>query len=494
MEDVPLHSMAVSTRWRTILAIGLACGISAATVALEERVREVPDRSRSLPALSEAMQSVARAPHHAPAQAALANALFRNGDFEGAERAAREALLIDPEEADALVVLARCLQTSGRFAAAAEHLKQAADAAPRHPVALRLLAGCMDLNTNRGKAVALTQRFVELNPPEQKLFVDHARQMLKLIKALGSLALSEQPPWDNRPAQLEIPMRLTGQGLFIELMAGDMKQRFLLDTGEESITVRSETAKALGLKSLASLPAVTASGVGQMPIALAPKIQVGGFHVKNVLVSMGAVDVVGPAFFAGYIASLDFQNRRLVLKRQAREASPGPKDLIAAPKGFKRFRFRRLGNLIWVPISSPGEPTALSNRPAWGVFDTGCQYPAAVTLRYLEALRSEPGKGPLALPFRAEVGGAAGGTGRSVVFYALKDFDLVFLGARLSADGSAATKSFGEISKTTEAAMDLMIGWPLIHRAFKSVEIDYQRCILTVQPRTVPLPPSVGAP
>jgi hypothetical protein len=109
-------------------------------------------------------------------------------------------------------------------------------------------------------------------------------------------------------------------------------------------------------------------------------------------------------------------------------------------------------------------------------------------MRYLDELRGERGKGPLALPFRGEVGGAAEEQGKQVTFYALKDFGLEFLGTKLNADGSAATVSFGEISKVAEAEMDLLIGWSLIHRSFQSMEIDFQRCMLTVQPRTTLLP------
>jgi hypothetical protein len=352
------------------------------------------------------------------------------------------------------------------------------------------MAGKVDLNSDRNEAIRLTRRFVELNPPDQALFAEHARQMLAILQAVGDLEISKRPPFDQLPERIELPLRIDTQGVSIELQVGPEKRRFTLDTGEESMTIRAETAKVLGCRSLAALPAVTATGLGRLPIVLAPRLEAGAFRVENLLVALGTVDVVGPSFFNGYTVLMDFDRRTLVLNRQQPQTAPGPKDLLGAPKGFSRYRFRRLGNLIWVPIACPQAPAALKARPAWGIIDTGCQYPAAVTMRYLDALRSERGKGPLALPFRGELGGAADDHGKQVVFYALKDFNLEFLGVKLNADGSAATALFGEISKVTEAEMDLLIGWSLIHRSFKSMEIDFQRCLLTVEPRTVPLPAS----
>jgi hypothetical protein len=346
-----------------------------------------------------------------------------------------------------------------------------------------LLAGRLDLNAERSRAIELTQRFLELNPKGQDLFLEHSRLMLKILAALGETPLAQRPPFAERSARIMLPLRASEKGLAVELEIAGAKRLCELDTGEESMTVTTETAKALGLKALAHLPAVTATGIERMPIVLVPKIEAGGFRISNVLASVGVRDLIGPGFFEGYRVRMDFQNRQLVLTRQEQDAAPGPKDLLGAPEGFERLRCRVLGKLIWIPISSPAAPPPLKARPAWGILDSGCEYPVGLTPRYLEALRCVRGQGPLALPIRAPLGGAAREEGEVEVLWTLPEFTLGFLGTEVPADGSVAAKSFGLVARSTEAEFDALLGWPVIRQAVRSLEVDFQRGVLTYEPK-----------
>jgi hypothetical protein len=465
--------------------LGLASGLAPAgeEPPVRATVRLWLDTEHPLPALAAASAALAHEPRSAAAWAALAGALFRNADFDAAEAAARRALALDPDDPDALVALARCLETLAQHAGAREQLEKAVRIEPRHAAALRLLAGKLDLNADRARALELTRRFLEARPPGQELFLEHAALILKILAALGDTPLAQRPPHAERPERIALPLRVTEQGLAVELEIGGLKRLCGLDTGEESLTVTAETAKALGLKALAALPAVTATGIERMQIVLVPKIEAGGFRVSNVLSAVGVRDLVGPGFFDGCRVKLDFFARQLVLTRQEPDAAPDPKDLLGAPEGAERCRFRALGKLIWAPVSCPDAPAPLRARLAWGVLDSGCEYPAGVTPRYLEALRCVKGRGPIALPFRAELGGAAKEEGATEVLWALPDFALGFLGAEVKADGAVAAGPFAAVAKSCEAEPDVLIGWPAMRQALKSLEVDFQRGVLTYELR-----------
>jgi hypothetical protein len=173
----------------------------------------------------------------------------------------------------------------------------------------------------------------------------------------------------------------------------------------------------------------------------------------------------------------------LVLTRQKEDLEPGPADLKGAPPDHRRARFRRLGGMVWVRVTTPNPPRSLEERPAWGLLDTGCEPVAVLTPRYLRALKSERGKGPLALPIRTSLGGAAREHGAASVMKVLPQFRFDMLGCTVTADGALSAASIAAICKMVETELDVVVGWPAIRECFRSVEIDYERCVLTVEPR-----------
>lgn len=459
--------------------------------ALRERVRVWLADDRPLPALAAATEAVAREPGSAAAWSALAGALFRNADFEGAEGAARRALALDSGDAEGLVALARCLETQGCKEEARTRLEQALVRDGRLAVALRLLEGLLDINTERARAIELNRRFVALDPPgtSGRLFARHASRMTGLLEALGQLELDAQPPWRERPAEIVLPLQVTEEGLFVEIVFEGQKggrrvrRSCLFDTGEESITLTRQTAEAFGVQKVGALPSSTINGIEEMTLVMVPKVSAGEFSLSNTLAGIGTADIVGPALFAGYRVKMDFSARRLVLARQPADVKPGPDDLKNEPKGARRARFRCFGKTVWVAVHTPREAAPLKRRVAWGLLDTGCTPPALLLPRYLQALKSEPGKGPAALPFRASLEGAAHGGDTEQVLHVLPEFRLGLLGGEADAGGALSALSAASVSQATEAELDIVVGWPVIRRIFKSLEIDFERCVLTYEPR-----------
>lgn len=443
---------------------------------------------RPLPALAAAADAVVRVPGSAQAWAQLAAALYRNSDFQRAEAAARRALELHPGDPDALVALARCLEIQGASEASLRQLEEAVRVDPFHPAAPRLLAAQLDPNDDRVRIILLMQRFLELKPqgPSGKMFAQHARQAVEVFKALGDTVTDEQPAWAERPERVAARLAISEDEPLISLEFPRVgKLEFLFDTGEESITLSPRTVKAIGAKKIGALPAATATGLEMMDVVLVSELRLGGFVIRNIVAGVGTSDIIGPTVFAGYRVKMDFARKQLVLARQPEDAQPGPRDLEPAAgdaEGIRRVRFLRQGGLVWFPVQTPNEAAPLRARKAWGFLDTGCQPPGLLFPRYLEALHSEPGKGPKSLPFRSSLGGAAR-DGQEQIMRVLPEFTVTYLGAEVRADKAISAESLGPINQSMEAELDLIVGWPMIQQAFKSIEIDYERCVLTLEPR-----------
>ncbi|MCZ7646725.1 MAG: retroviral-like aspartic protease family protein [Planctomycetota bacterium] len=433
-------------------------------------------------ALAMAREGVEQRPGEAQAWADLAAARYRAADFEGCEVAAEKALGLDEKNADARVARARARFTRGAGAAAVEDLRRAHEFEPRHALALRLLAGGADFNADRARVRELAGEFLKLDAPKDDLFANHLRQGLALLDALGEEPVNVYPLREQVPERLSLPMRNLPGGPSIELKGpAGARVTFLLDTGEESLTLRAETARRLGAKLLSEMPAATATGIASMKQALVPSLAAGEWTVRNVLASIGSQDIVGPAFFEGFRVKLDFPKGEAVLARQDPGAAPNADDLARAPEGFRRFRFRRLGGLVCVPLASPGL-TSPPERPAWGVLDTGCEPTCVLFPGYVGGLKAAHGRPPLALPIPGGLGGAAAGSGGGDA-RVLPEFQLAWLQQIQDASPALCSASVASINKVLEVELAGVIGWPLIGRAFRSIEIDFERCVLTVEPR-----------
>ncbi len=420
------------------------------------------------------------------AWAYLARALYRSGNFTAAEDAATHALTLNALNADALVVQARCLNTRGQNHQAFEKLEKAVNVDPLNPLAVRTLAGALDLNDDRKRVLELTRRFLELNPSDQQLFVRYLSKMIKGVNALKNTQLRVQPAWEDRPDRIALPLILSSSGPKVRIQFAEGLFRWcLFDTGEESLTVSVQTALKAKAKKLATVPAATATGIEKMSLALLDRVKAGPFQIANQLAAVGKLDIIGPSIFRGYRVKMDFMKGRLVLSKQPKEVRPGPdkNDLKNGADGLQRFRFRRLGNMIWLPIKTAHRPEKLKKRPAWGLLDSGCEPAGVLTPRYLNALRSGKDRKPLALPLRFSIGGAAGDQDESQLMQVLPQFRFSVLGNEVNADGSICAASITSICEILETELDLIIGWPVIKNHFRSVEIDFERCVLTIAPR-----------
>jgi hypothetical protein len=282
-----------------------------------------------------------------------------------------------------------------------------------------------------------------------------------------------------------VRMEVTEDQPSVTVEFGKIKSDCLFDTGEESITLSEETVAAIGAKKVGQLPASTATGLEMMDVVLVPELKVGAFSIKNVIAGVGTGDIIGPSIFKSFRVKMDFQRKQLVLKRQPENTAPGEKDLEAATgdaEGARRMRFRRQGGLVWFTVATAGDSAALQQRGAWGFLDTGCQPTGLIFPRYLEALSADPEKAPKTLPFRSALGGAAR-DGKEELMRLVPELKLRFLGCEMRAEKLISSDSLGSINQSTEAEADAIVGWPMILKTFKSIEIDFERCVLTCEPR-----------
>lgn len=465
---------------------GWAPGCHGSENELAVAVREKIRLDRPVEALELARALVKKDPKSSRGLSTLATALYRDGHFDEAEKTARKALKLDKADPDALVALARCLRTRGEGEKARKRLEQALESAPHHPTAVRMMSGAMDLNEEREATLKLARLYVRLNPEGKALFVEHLRKMIKVVEGLEGKKLNVLPDWEQRPKRIVLPMRMTSRGPCVQVTLGADKRCWcLFDTGEESITLARRSAERLQAEKLVDLPTATATGIERMGLVLASRVSAKDYSISNVLCAVGTVNIVGPGIFRGYRVKMDIDARQLILTRQNQNTVPGKNDLKGAPPGHQRVRFRRIGRMAWFPISTPNPAKALRERPAWGLLDTGCEPVCVLTPRYLKALKSERGKGPLALPIRSSFGGAARAKGRDEIMKVLPEFTFSMPGCTATVQGAVSSASVAAICRIVETEVDLIVGWPVIKRHFKSIELDFERCVMTFEPRVL---------
>ena len=304
-------------------------------------------------------ESLIRWPDHAPLHVAMADALYRRGDFDEAERHYRLAVEKDGGFAAAHFGIGRVLRTLGRYGEAAESFSKAASLDPEVPRYLRILANHL---ARREDSIGMLRRYLVLarQQPgvEDESMIRNVEAWVALLTQLGDTPLTEMV----RAEPCSVPLQTAENHLHVKLRLGGLKnQRFVFDTGATGLTISPRIASRLKLTPIRPF---TISGTGARgketgSLVVIPELALGtvddagkpveAIVVRNVPATIrdpaGTEEgLIGPSFFSMFDITVEMRKSRLTFETPA------------ASRSGRTLKFRNLGGQILITASINGLP------------------------------------------------------------------------------------------------------------------------------------------
>lgn len=424
---------------------------------LVAEARQALEEDRYEDALDLSGSAVEIAPDLAPAHVVKADALYRRGDFNEAERHYRAAVELDEESASAHFGVGRILRTLGRYSEAASSFSRAAALSPHTPRYLRILANHL---ARRDDSLALLRRYLALvgpDPPaEEKEIAGNVRAWVALLDKVGDAPLSELVRAD--PCEVRLDVR-KGQPYLRLAVNGVKNQRFVFDTGATGLTVSPRLARRARLEPIRPFT-IAGTGAGRTErgdlVVLSEIVLCEGIVLRNVPATIrepaGPEEgLIGPSLFSAFDLTIDLKRRRLSLESPG-EQRPGRVE-----------PFRNVGGEIFITAEVNGIPFN-------AMVDTG----SAATLVGRTTVGRVPGLA--AMPgqwFAGTTLGVGGPLGdRKVIVSGA----LQFAGRDYPADGLLSGDLSG-ISRSLESEVYVILGVP--HLDDSAFTIDYRRMTVT---------------
>jgi predicted aspartyl protease len=265
-------------------------------------------------------------PLSARAHALLGSAILAAGEFRLSVEEFRTALALDENEALAVAGLAMVDFYENRLSLALPGLRRAVGMDPDEPDFVFNLGQAAARSEKYKEAADAYERFLMIAP---KTDVDRRARILGLIdflRYLGRQGSLYVPSGDNRAT---VPFEATDNRPILLVRVNGRKEplRFVLDTGSGMSVVSEQTAKRLGIKSVAKgglARAVGGGGKFEIVYGFLESIEIGTVKVQNVPVYIRKffddhipVDgYLGLSVVSKFLASIDYGTRRMSLVRQ----------------------------------------------------------------------------------------------------------------------------------------------------------------------------------
>ncbi len=396
----------------------------------------------------------------APSRVAMADALYRRGDFLEAEEQYRAALAVDPDSASAHYGVGRILRTLGRYGDAAGSFSRAAALSPSTPRYLRTLANHL---ARREDVVAMLRRYLELvradpqaRAGEDEAIVRNVEARVALLESLGERALSEM----IRAEPCSVPLQVVGGQPYVRMtVAGLKSQRFVFDTGATGLTVSPRIAARAKLAPIHPFT-IVGTGAGRTEtgdLVLIDELRMSdGIVIRNVPAMVreptGPEEgLLGPSFFASFTISVDLKGRRLAFGKGER-TRPG-----------RAERFRNVGGQIVLRVPVEGVPLN-------AMLDTG----STTTILATSALRRVPFLQTLPAAWRE---GATLGIGGKVADRRVLLKGTIEVAGRAHVADGLPTGDLSAFSRALESEVYLVIGVPQLRD--RPFTIDYSVMTIT---------------
>ena len=265
-------------------------------------------------------------PLSARAHALLGSAILAAGEFRLSVEEFRTALALDENESLAVAGLAMVDFYENRTSLALAGLRRAVSMDPEEP----------DFTFNLGQAAARSEKYKEAADAYERFLMiapktdtDRRARILGLIdflRYLGRQGTLYVPGGEHRST---VPFEATDNRPILEVRVNGSKQplRFVLDTGSGMSVISDETAKKIGVKSVAKgglARAVGGGGKFEIVYGFLSSIEIGSARVENVPVyirkffdSHIPVDgYLGLSVVSKYLTAVDYGTRRMSLLRQ----------------------------------------------------------------------------------------------------------------------------------------------------------------------------------
>lgn len=348
-----------------LLAIGSAPQTSGTQPVVEDP-NQLVEKARGLlkedlyeDARAELSESLARWPDHGPLHVVMADALYRRGDFDDAEKHYRLGIEKDPNLAAAHFGVGRVLRTLGRYGEAAESFSKAAALDPEVPRYLRTLANHL---ARREDSLAMLRRYLELSRQqpgaEEESMILNVEAWVALLVKMGETPLSEMV----RSEPCTVPLQESSGRLYLKLHMGELKnQRFVFDTGATGLTISPRIAARLKLTPIRpfSISGTGARGKETGELVVIPEISLGvaddegkpapAIVVRNVAATIrepaGTEEgLIGPSFFSMFDITIEMKKARLTFQTQG------------ASRSGRVLNFRNVGGQILITATLNGLP------------------------------------------------------------------------------------------------------------------------------------------
>jgi predicted aspartyl protease/Flp pilus assembly protein TadD len=265
-------------------------------------------------------------PLSARAHSLLGAAILGAGEFRLSVEEFRTALTLDQNEALAVAGLAMVDFYENRMATALVGLRKAVSMDPDEPDFIFNLGQAAARSEKYKEAADAYERFLMIAPKTDTDRRDRILGLIDFLRYLGRQGSLYVPSGDHRST---VSFEATDNRPILEVRVNGNKQplRFVLDTGSGMSVISDETAKRLGIKSVAKgglARAVGGGGKFEIVYGFLSSIEIGAAKVENVPVyirkffdSHIPVDgYLGLSVVSKYLTSIDYGTRRMSLLRQ----------------------------------------------------------------------------------------------------------------------------------------------------------------------------------
>jgi len=304
--------------------------------AMEVRVHALLDSGRWREALVSAREYESANPDDPRVLSLMAEALFRAGSFEEAEKRLVGIAELETPPARGLMTLGRLRAARGRNGEASECLRRAVEIAPDDR---EILYRSASATATRAEAVEVLEHYLELSEGDDAETIAAAEGHLALFRALG-----ERSIWVSRrrPERVELPLKQlwipesgTTIGYAIQARIGEKGKPvwLLLDSGSPGLYVIDRLARKRGFSRMAELTVFGGGGVGRHATqrGFFSVVRFGELEFTDALASASAQEIdpqgrfhglVGLSVFNGYRVTLDLRRKRMILE-QGGDSLPG---------------------------------------------------------------------------------------------------------------------------------------------------------------------------
>jgi tetratricopeptide (TPR) repeat protein/predicted aspartyl protease len=366
-----------------------------------------------------AARVIAADPLSARAHSLLGSAVLASGDFPLSIEEFRTALVLDENEAMAIAGLAMVDYYENRTDRCIAGLRRAAEIDTNEPDYLFYLGQAAARSERYREAANAYERFLVIAPRTDADRRARIRGLIDFLRYLGQQgSLYNLGGADRTVLEFEAP----DYRPIIKLRVNGSKEymRFVLDTGSGMSVVSEDTARKLGIKSVARGGLARAVGGGgrfEIVYGYVNSIDIGEIRITNVPVYIrhffdehNPVDgYLGIAALGRLLTTVDYGSRRMTLVRQ-RNPEPEPARVAASQGKSGKAEAVDVEPGINVPVRTTASGFLSGeifidgiNKPLNFIIDTG----ATVTV-ISEKLAAIEEAQPFIKPSRMRVYGAAG--------------------------------------------------------------------------------------